>query len=109
MGTTNRKVLREVFWAVPETCPFVDAALSDILDSFDTHETRNAIECAITRAESMIKEQTGKLREALTEWVGRAMDAEEEIEHLRSQIGNLRHEIEGLEADIEELQEAKSK
>lgn len=105
MGITNRTVLREVFWAVPETCPFVDAALNDILDSFDSHETRDAIECAITRAESAIKEQTGKLREALTEWVERAMVAEEEIEHLRSQISDLKYEIEGLEADIKELQE----
>lgn len=105
MGITTIDVLREVFWAVPETCPFVDATLSDILDSFDRYETRNAIECAITRAESKIKEQTGKLREALTEWVERAMVAEEEIEHLRSQIGDLKYEIEGLEADIKELQE----
>ena len=73
----QRDIERASFGAVPETCPHVD----------------NALEAAA----ELIKEQTGKLREALNEYIEKCSDLEEELEEAHDTIRQLREELDNKE------------
>jgi len=83
MGYSNRQIEREVFAVVGETCPHVDSALSVAADA--------------------IKIQTSLLRDALREYVSRALEAEhslfdanERIKFLEEHVTDLKHELDNL-------------
>ena len=85
MGYSSKAIDREVFNAVAETCPKVDAALD--------------------KAAEAIKEQTGILRDALREYAERALNAEDElstahetIKELQARIVELEHELAQVDA-----------
>jgi len=85
MGYSSKAIDREVFNAVAETCPKVDAALD--------------------KAAKAIKEQTGLLRDALREYAERALNAEvelstahETIKELQARIDELEHELAQVDA-----------
>jgi predicted nucleic acid-binding Zn-ribbon protein len=84
MGYSSREIDRVVFREVPETCPHVDAALE--------------------AAAGKIKEQTGRLRDALTEYVERALNAEDELDTANDRIKELEKEVEELSARIAHLE-----
>ena len=73
MSKLNREARRESFAAVKETCPAVDAAFE--------------------RACEAVKEQTGNLREALTEALERALAAEERVGELEYELEELRRQL----------------
>lgn len=77
MSKWNRNAQWESFAAVKETCPAVDAAFE--------------------RACAAVKEQTGNLREALTEALDRALTAEERVEDLEREVAELRRLVEDQE------------
>jgi predicted nucleic acid-binding Zn-ribbon protein len=83
MGYSIKDIDRVVFREVPETCPHVDAALEVAADK--------------------IKEQTGKLRGALTEYVERALNAESELDEAKDKIAELEKYIVKLEKEVLEL------
>ena len=70
----RRYAEKESYIEVPETCPAVEAALG--------------------KAEEAIKEQTGRLREALTNALARALEAEEKVEDLEKEVKRLKSELE---------------
>lgn len=79
MSATSRKLAeREAYREVPETCPFVDSALSN--------------------AEEAIKKQTGNLRDALIDAFERAIDAEEKVKDLTERVAELEQQISALES-----------
>lgn len=82
--SNRRKAERESYHDVPETCPKVDAALRE--------------------AEEAIKAQTGNLREALTDALERALDAEDKVDLLEHEVEELQETINGLTAEIREIQ-----
>jgi ubiquinone biosynthesis protein UbiJ len=71
---------QESFALVPETCPAVDSALED--------------------AARLIKKQTESLRDAITESIQRAIDAENTVTELEDQVSTLKDRIAELEAEI---------
>jgi len=80
-----RAIKREIFGAVPETCPAVDLALQIASDE--------------------IKEQTTRMREAMYEFAERAMSAEEGLGDAERKIEELENIIDDLMAEIKELEE----
>lgn len=83
MGYSRKAIDREVYNAVAETCPKVDAALE--------------------KAAEAIKEQTGLLREALREYVERALDAEDELSTANETIKELQERISELEHELAQV------
>ena len=83
MGYSSKDIDRVVFREVPETCPHVDSALE--------------------AAAEKIKEQTSKLRSALTEYVERALNAESELDEAQDKIAELEKYIVQLEKEVLEL------
>ena len=83
MGYSSKAIDREVFGAVAETCPKVDAALE--------------------RAADAIKEQTGLLRDALREYAERALNAEEELDAANKRIAELEEYVASLERDLAQV------
>lgn len=90
---------REAFSLVGETCPAVDAAVSDAQG-----DVQRLLEDAMGRFDDVfrgladaVKEQTQELRAALIDACTRALEAEEENQRLKAQIENLRDEIKELE------------
>lgn len=83
MGYSSKAIDREVFNAVAETCPKVDAALD--------------------KAAEAIKEQTGLLRDALREYAERALDAEDELATAHETIEELQARIDELEQELEQV------
>ena len=71
---SRKDIQRESFRSIDKTCPAIDQAFSDCID--------------------VVKEQTGALREALEDWIERALEAEDEIETLRERVKELEAEIE---------------
>jgi len=86
MSISNQAIKREVFNAVAETCPKVDEALN--------------------MASELIKQQTALLREALTEYVERALNAEDELSTANNTIDELYAEIQSLKDEISNLKES---
>jgi uncharacterized coiled-coil DUF342 family protein len=76
MNDFRRRARRESFIIVPETCPAVD----------------DAIHVAV----SQIKEQAGKLREALDDALARAIEAEDKVSELEDEVAHLQKEVEHL-------------
>lgn len=72
----NRWAQKQAFSMVPETCPKVDAALE--------------------AAAEAIKDQTGKLRDALVEAIERAEDAEDRANALEERVRELEAELEAV-------------
>lgn len=89
---TSQKAKREAFAIVPETCPAVNAALSNITAAVET-------------ADGLIKEQTEALRNALIDALDRAIDAEETAELLEREVDALKDKVADLEKDFERAQE----
>lgn len=89
---TSHKAKREAFAIVPETCPAVNAALSNITAAVET-------------ADGLIKEQTEALRNALLDALDRAIDAEEAVERLEREVDALKDKVADLEKDLERAQE----
>ncbi len=83
MGYSSKAIDREVFNAVAETCPKVDAALD--------------------KAAEAIKEQTGLLRDALREYVERALNAEDELSTAHETIKELQARIDELEQELAQV------
>jgi len=83
MGYSSKAIDREVFNAVAETCPKVDAALD--------------------KAAEAIKEQTGLLRDALREYVERALNAEDELSTAHETIKELKARIDELEQELAQV------
>lgn len=73
MSYKEKLIAREVFSAVPETCPFVDDALEV--------------------AAEKIKEQTSKFREALFEYVRRCAELEEKLDDAEEEIKRLTGQV----------------
>ena len=88
----SHKATREAFAIVPETCPAVDAALSNITAAVET-------------ADDLIKKQTEALRSALIDALDRAIDAEETAEQLRREVYALNDRVADLEKDLAHAQE----
>ena len=84
---TSYKAKREAFEIVPETCPAVNAALSNIT-------------AAVEAADELIKEQTGALRNALLDALDRAIDAEETVERLENEVNALKTRVADLWNDL---------
>ncbi len=82
MSYKEKSIAREVFSAVPETCPFVDDALEI--------------------ASEKIKEQTSKFREALFEYVRKCVDLEEKLEDAEQEIKRLSSQVEDLQYELKE-------
>ena len=80
MGVSKKQIDRTVYSEVPETCPHVDAALES--------------------AAELIKIQTCKLRDALSEYVERALNAEDEVEYLTDRVAELEKYVKNLEEEI---------
>ena len=78
---------KESFQLVRETCHAVDAALAD--------------------AAGLIKEQTTALRDALTESIQRAIDAENTVTELEDEVATLKDRIAELESALATAEEAK--
>lgn len=79
MSAAARKLAEhEAYSNVPETCPFVDSALS--------------------KAEEAIKKQTGNLRDALIDALERAIDAEEKVDDLTERVTELEQQLAAMEA-----------
>jgi septal ring factor EnvC (AmiA/AmiB activator) len=83
MGYSSKAINREVFNAVEETCPKVDAALD--------------------KAAEAIKEQTGLLRDALREYAERALNAEDELSTAHETIKELQARIDELEQELAQV------
>lgn len=83
MGYSSRVIDREVFGAVAETCPKVDAALEKAADA--------------------IKEQTSLLRAALREYVERALNAEDELDKANKRILELEDYVASLERHLAQV------
>ena len=83
MGYSSKAIDREVFNAVAETCPKVDAALE--------------------KASEAIKEQTGLLRDALREYAERALNAEDELSTAQETIKELQARIDELEHELAQV------
>jgi chromosome segregation ATPase len=83
MGYSSKAIDREVFNAVAETCPKVDAALD--------------------KAAEAIKKQTGLLRDALREYVERALNAEDELSTAHETIKELKARIDELEQELAQV------
>lgn len=83
MGYSSKAIDREVFNAVAETCPKVDAALD--------------------KAAEAIKEQTGLLRDALREYAERALNAEDELSTAHETIKELQARIDELEQELAQV------
>lgn len=83
MGYSSKAIDREVFGAVAETCPKVDAALEKAADA--------------------IKEQTGLLRDALREYAERALNAEDELDKANGRIAELEDYVASLERDLAQV------
>lgn len=83
MGYSSKAIDREVFNAVAETCPKVDAALD--------------------KAAEAIKEQTGLLRDALREYAERALNAEDELSTAHETIKELQARIDELEHELAQV------
>jgi len=83
MGYSSKAIDREVFNAVAETCPKVDAALD--------------------KAGEAIKEQTGLLRDALREYAERALNAEDELSTAHETIKELQARIDELEHELAQV------
>lgn len=81
MTVSQKEIDRAVYGAVPETCPHVDAAM----------ET----------ATELIKKQTGALRDALSEWVERALNAESELSDAQDRVEELEREVKDLKLQLE--------
>lgn len=81
MSVSQKEIDRAVYGAVPETCPHVDAAM----------ET----------ATELVKKQTGALRDALFDWVERALNAESELSDTQDRIKELESEVEDLKLQLE--------
>ena len=71
---------KESYELVPETCPAVDSALED--------------------AARLIKKQTEALRDALTESIQRAIDAENTVTELEDEVATLKDRIAELESAL---------
>ena len=84
----SRSATRESFSTVPETCPAIDIALANIT-------------AAIEDADEQIKKQTAALRDALNEAIERALQAEERITKLESEIDDLLSTISDLKKEVE--------
>jgi CII-binding regulator of phage lambda lysogenization HflD len=80
MGYSSRAIDKESFNAVAETCPKVDAALE--------------------KASEAIKEQTGLLRDALREYIERALNAEDELSTANETIAELAQRVADLEHEL---------
>lgn len=89
---TSHIAKREAFAIVPETCPAVNAALSNITAAVET-------------ANGLIKEQTAALRNALLDALDRAIDAEETAARLEREVDSLKDKVADLEKDLERAQE----
>ena len=72
----KRDIERTSFYEVPETCPHVEEAMAVATEA--------------------IKEQTGKLRAALNEYIGMCGDLEEQLEEARDTIKALQEELDDL-------------
>jgi len=83
VGYSSKAIDREVFNAVAETCPNVDAALD--------------------KAAEAIKEQTGLLRDALREYAERALNAEDELSTAHETIKELQARIDELEHELAQV------
>ncbi len=83
MGYSSRAIDRESFNAVAETCPKVDAALE--------------------KASEAIKEQTGLLRDALREYIERALNAEDELSTANETIAELTQRVADLEHELAQV------
>ena len=75
---------RESFKIVPQTCPAIDSALSNI-------------SAAIEVADDLIKVQTTALREALTDALERAIELEKCCEKFEIKIQELENKISDIE------------
>lgn len=81
MRYINEHARKDSFYAVPETCPIIDAGLSALNE--------------------IIKEQTNKFRDALTEAIKEKIIAEEMVSDLEDTIKILEKEIEELKSEGE--------
>jgi len=75
----QRDIERASFREVPETCPHVEEAMAVATEA--------------------IKEQTGKLRDALNEYIGKCGDLEEELEEAHETIKALQEELDDLRSE----------
>ena len=63
------------------------------------------IDAAMAKLDEVIKDKTGELREALENWIERALEAEDKIVDLEKEIEGLNETIAELESAIEQLGE----
>lgn len=119
------------FWAVKETCPFVDQAarnaVKDIVDAVNSHlydverqvesgdkydqiqslnyvsrVIESQVDDIIEKMVSTVKNQTGALREGMISAYDDAIRAEDQVQSLEEQIEELKDRIHDLEAELRE-------
>lgn len=105
---TNKQARRDAFDAVPETCPFVDAAIfaakskiEALIKRFgaDPSDGLTQLEIAhlLADLDNSVKERTTALREALID----AHEAKIEIEQQRDEIDREREKLADLISELE--------
>jgi len=99
---------REVFGYCRETCPDVDGAFYETLDSLkDIVSEDDHIHLAWLMDSLLAKVKvvgTEKLRDALRACVSDKNDAEGERDELRAQVKELEAQVSSLEADVKSLE-----